>query len=365
MPALRLRAALAVCGLAALLPVRAAAQDDRTARRTGSVDVPLLERSRIFKNIPSDKTGEVYEGLIALHFPVLGNMQDHYDTLAIRLDDCRQGVADCQRHVWSTLPSLSMIVNLRQTTENSAPVRTPSYMPRGRVTFVRTEASLTAPNFTGRLAASTQWVFEVTPIGHYSNGQDGCLFVGQDAAKDCTFAAPVADSALVVNRKDGSFSTHYIEGAVARRWLTWDDKTLDSGSTRHGAASIATAFVRVRDYSLYSGIGGGMEADLRRLYGTLRVRAGAEYTAETQSGPSGPWWISGWVEAGNGRAPNDVTRLRTSLELGKTFDAMGGTGVFARWYTGHDDYNLGFLQKINVLQIGITLGGERRPTYNR
>lgn len=350
-----------------LVPQPAAAQGDATTRRTGSVDVPLLERSRIFKNIPSDKTSEIYEGLIALHFPVFGSMQDDYDRLRMAFDACTEteGATCGDRHVWSKLASISMLVNLRQTTENSAPVRTPSYMPRGRLTFVRTRASVTGSVIERRFADTTQWVLETTPFGHYSNGQDGCLFVGQDAAKDCAFPSPVADSALVVNRKDGSFSTHYLEAALAHRWITWEGDSLSGGSTRRGAASITTAFVRVRDYQLYSGIGGGMEADLRRLYGTRRVRAGGEYTAESKRGPTGPWWISGWVEMGNGHAPGNVTRLRASVEYGKTFDAMGGTGVFARWYSGHDDYNLGFLQRINVLQVGITLGGERRPTYNR
>ena len=41
----------------------------------------------------------------------------------------------------------------------------------------------------------------------------------------------------------------------------------------------------------------------------------------------------------------------------------GLTGLFVRRYFGHDDYNIAFLRKINVLQIGVALGGERRPTF--
>ncbi len=351
--------------LLALVSVPAAAQEDPTSRRAGNVDIPLLERSRVFVNIPNDKTGEIYEGFLALHFPVRGNMQDGYSTLRERLGSCGAPLGDACRktHVWNMLASASMIVNLRQTHENSAPVRTPSYMPRVRATFVHTNGTLSEGGVAPSLLSSRQWIVEVTPIGHYSNGQDGCLFVGQDSTKDCTFPAPVADSALVVNRINGSFSSHYIEGALARRWLRWNDQPFDNG--RRGAASVATAFLRVRDYKLYSGLGGGMEQDLRRLYGTRRVRAGAEYQKETTAGPDGPWWLGAWIEKSNSHAPKDITRWRWSAEFGKTFDAAGGTGLFARWYYGHDDYNLGFLQKINVLQVGITLGGERRPTYNR
>lgn len=345
----------------------AAAQEDPTARRAGSVDIPLLERSRIFVNIPNSKTGEIYEGLIALHFPVKGNMQDDYALLSGRFQECGALVdRPCQlTHVWSKLASASMIVNLRQTHENSAPVRTPSYMPRVRLTLVHTTGTVDENPLTlvRTLLSSRQWVTEITPIGHYSNGQDGCLFVGQDASNGCTFPTPVPDNALVVNRINGSFSSHYIEGAVARRWLAWSSTEFANG--RLGSTSVRSVFLRVRDYTLYSGLGGGMESDLRRLYGTLRVRAGAEYLQETTTGPDGPWWVTGWIEHSNSHAPNNVTRWRGSAEIGKTFDGMGGTGIFARWYVGHDDYNLGFLQKINVLQFGLTLGGERRPTYNR
>ena len=336
-----------LCTLVLAAGATLSAQQDPSVHRAGSVDVPLLEQSRIFRNVPNDHTREVYEGLLALHFPLSGGMQDSYDRA--RMND---------RTDWAWLPSISMIVNLRQTVEESAPVRTPSYMPRVRLTAVRTSApkAVAGTHFT----ASRQLVLDGT-FGHYSNGQDGCPFAGQDATRACAFPAPVDDSALVVNRKDGSFSSHYLEAGAAWRRLLWGEGTMND--TRIGARSIVTVFTRVRDYKAVSRLPGGMEPDLRRLYGSLRVRAGAEYLSEKALHPVGRWWIGGWVEASNGHAPKDVTRWRMAAEAGKTFDRIGGTGVFARWYYGHDDYNLGFLQHISVLQVGLTLGGERRPTY--
>ena len=69
------------------------------------------------------------ERYLAIHFPLGGSMQDSYDR-----------AREHERADWAVLPSFSMISHLRQLREDSAPVRSPSYMPRLRVTAVRTSA---------------------------------------------------------------------------------------------------------------------------------------------------------------------------------------------------------------------------------
>jgi hypothetical protein len=103
---------------AALIVVAAttvAAQEDRTARRAGVVDIPMAERSRIFVNVPNDDTNEIYEAFLAIHFPLGGSMQDSYDR-----------AREHDRADWAWVPSFSMVTNLRQLHEDSAPVRSPS-----------------------------------------------------------------------------------------------------------------------------------------------------------------------------------------------------------------------------------------------
>jgi len=119
----------------------------------------------------------------------------------------------------------------------------------------------------------------------------------------------------------------------------------------------------VRDYKLLSGVGGGMSDDIRSLYGSLRIRAGVDAVFENDAPGrlQGPRWAGAWVEHSNGHAR--VGKWRAAAEFGKTFDRMHGTGVFLRAYVGHDDYNIAFLRDIAVLQIGVALGGERRPTF--
>jgi len=95
----------------------------------------------------------------------------------------------------------------------------------------------------------------------------------------------------------------------------------------------------------------------------LRIRGGLEavFENDAEGWLQGPYWISGWGEHSNGH--ERVGKWRGAAEIGKTFDRHHGAGVFLRGYYGHDDYNIAFLRHLAVLQAGITLGGERRPTF--
>lgn len=335
----------AACLVPLVIAAVATAQEDQTARRAGTVDIPLAERSRIFVNAPNNDTNEIYEGFLAIHFPLGGSMQDGYDRA--RLHD---------RAAWTWLPSFSMVTNLRQLRAESAPVRSPSYMPRLRVTAARTAG---IPESFGN-TWTRQWVFDAT-LGHYSNGQEGCLFAQQQDTGDdeCRLPPGIDDGNLVVIR-GGSFSSHYLEGGAAYRWLRWNDVPV--GNSRGVAGSVVGVFARYRDYEALSGWPGGMDPDLRRLYGSRRVRIGIDLSLEDLwTAPRGPVWAHAWAELSNGEAPA-AEGVRFAVEVGKTFDVLNGTGLFARYYDGHDDYNAAFLTPLRVLQIGVSLGGERRAS---
>lgn len=338
----RLAVAIAIAPLVLLMPHESAGQD-KTERRAGTVDIPLMEQSRLFRNLPNKHTGEIYEGLIAVHFPLGGSMQNSYD-------DAR----NLESADWAWLPSFSMVSNVRQLQEDSAPVRSPSYMPRLRFTAVRTDAIPTELKH----ATTGQLILEAT-VGHYSNGQDGCLLVQQEG-EQCRLVDRVKDEDLRV-RRGGSFSSHYVEGGLGYRWLRWSDSL--SGATRNGARRVVGIYARLRNYDLLAGVPGGMEPDLRRLYGATRIRAGADYVCETAEPGCrfGVSWVSGWAEYSNGSA-RAVRTPRLAIELGRTSDWLGGTGFFVRYYRGHDDYNAAFMSSLSVLQVGLSLGGERRPS---
>ena len=104
--------------------------------------------------------------------------------------------------------------------EASAPVRTPSYMPKGTVQLVRFRNVSSGTDVDSDEFNSGPiefWLLDTIPFGHHSNGQDGCLFTSQerDEGGECVEVAPTAEK--VVNKQDGSFSTNYIEAMAVLR----------------------------------------------------------------------------------------------------------------------------------------------------
>lgn len=315
--------------------------------RIASARLPLLERNYISQPFPNHNIGSWFEGVLAIHLPVK-------NSYARSLDSAYQqpGITKVGHGV---VPS--MVVNLRMTRENSAPVRTPSYMPRLRYVFSRSTRDAQAERASPRV---DQWLYEAT-VGHYSNGQDGCLYA-QQVDTNCVFRTPVPRNDLRTNRRDGSFSSHYLEAAVTRRWISIGTTNFEDERLR--ARRVLHLGVKVRDYAALSPIGGGMVDELRSEYGQprLRVFGGANWERNRNESWSGNSWIEGFVEVLPGRSPQ-VDPVRFSLEVGHSFDRLDGVGVFARAYSGQDDYNLGFLTNIRVIHVGVAVGGESRMSF--
>ena len=348
----------APCRLLALIPVlcattalaQAPAPPAATANteapvveRIMTTTVPLLERNTFSQPFPNNRIGSWFEGMLAVHLPLL-------DSYTNSLDSAWQ---HHQRTASGHAVVVSMLVNLRMTRESSAPVRTPSYMPRLRYVHSRTRREQQSVR---------QWLFDGT-VGHYSNGQDGCLYQGQ-SGEACAFATPMAVRDRRTNRRDGSFSSHYLEAGITRRWIRMDDANFSDDRVR--ARTMTHVGMRVRDYSLMSGIGGGMVDELREAYGNppVRLQAGRTWESNRDHARSGSQWLDGFVEFLPSRAPQ-VDPIRIVVEYGRSFDAFRGAGFFVRAYSGRDDYNLGFLTNLRVVHLGIAMGGEGRPSFRQ
>lgn len=327
------------------------------AQQQDSLALPhaeFMERSYIFKNVPDDKTGEFYEGLLTLHLPFRQRLQEKYDKVLL---------PEWRSH--ATLSwFFSMSVNLRQTQEESAPVRTPSYMPKVTATYfnVKRRQSTTLP---GPLPTQVRlWAVPFVVYGHYSNGQDGCLFESQIAqGEDCVDTATVARPRRV-NRRDGSFSSHYMQLGAYYRRIQLD--TILGPDSRIGARSYWSLGGHVRSYEVYNWLGGSMSKELRDAYGPLRLRALAQRVDQRHGWFWGPGQrrLEAVVELIPDH-PDEVPLLRASIEAARTMDKRGGWGLFARAYYGQDDYNLGLLTKIAVLQVGATYSQERMPSFHQ
>lgn len=257
---------------------------------------------------------------------------------------------------WGWQLSTTPMVKLRMFDETSSPVRTPSYMPKGTIQFVRmrnlsrADKGDEAERYKGPVE---MWLIDTIPFGHHSNGQNGCLFTEQSRNADgaCVTAGTPA---LTVNKTDGSFSTNYVEAGFfyGRMHLT----------SRPDAPEYATAW----EWRTGGGIqlnpsgflGGGIDDELKDLYGQTRFFV--EGMAARRD--------FGWCGRSEGQlqlqyiqnTPAGLPAVKTIAEASCLPRQWGGTGLFVRFYRGQDYYNLGFAESITRLQFGFTL---QRATF--
>jgi len=257
----------------------------------------------------------------------------------------------------------TFLVRLRMFDEASNPVRTPSYMPKGTVqlAWLKNRSSADPDNDPVAFIKGPveMWLLQAIPLGHHSNGQNGCLFVGQLRVDgECGPPPPGNPGPESVNVQDGSFSTNYVRvGLEYRRLYSNGD---DPGDTR--------AITR-REWGLGGSIelnpsgyvGGALDEELRPLYGPTRFRVVADVITGNLRIPLWPGrgvncgraWTNGTMTYINGAAES-VDNVATAIEAACLPARWGGAGLFLRYYRGQDYYNASFLQNINRLQFGVT-----------
>ncbi|HXT71041.1 MAG TPA: hypothetical protein VN700_14865 [Vicinamibacterales bacterium] len=260
-------------------------------------------------------------------------------------------VLDSDKAVWGWNVSASPMVRLRMFRQTSAPVRTPSYMPKGVIQFARFKNLSTASRASERFRGPvSMWLIDIIPFGHHSNGQDGCMFTDQkrdDVSEKCVLVPGVERA---INKKDGSFSTNYLEvGAHYGRLHLEPRKDEQEFGTRWEWRAGGILQLNPR------GFGGGpsINADLAPLYGQTRV------TFETRVARRSISSFCGRAEGGLwlqhiGKLPGDIPRVTVSVDGLCLPKGWGGTGLYLRYYRGQDYYNLGFAEKIHRIQFGFT-----------
>ena len=221
----------------------------------------------------------------------------------------------------------------------SAPVRTPSYMPKGTFTqlFFRGEP-------IERGSRVGLWAAQVT-VGHHSNGQDGCLFTTDTLVGDQCVGTPDLQR---INHIDGSFSTNFVRfgGRYRREWLH------DVSTDAQKQAGIEEQ-IGAREFTLGFDIDRHFHTDPRvePFYGTTRasvLAGGATRFRRVCKSRVDASVALFYV----GEQPDTVGSLAFQAEMSCTFTDQGGWGMFARYYTGQDYYNLGFAESINRLMFG-------------
>ena len=242
---------------------------------------------------------------------------------------------------------------LRQLAGGSTPVRTPTFNPFIEVTWYILSGVADAATSTPSLDDPINIVAVQARLGHYSNGQAGCLFAGQseDSDGNCTPAATLADS---LNRVDGSFAATYAELG-----LTYGTLTISREATEK---VLATGTVTVRVYpGGWVAEAGGMGAELAQFYGryTISARGDVRRRYIVPLGALSHRQVFNIVAAGEcapARLP-PYSDCRGSAEMSIAFPGMYGLGFVARYVTGWDYYNVGFRDALKNPRHGAPIFG--------
>ena len=168
---------------------------------------------------------------------------------------------------WKTNLLFTFQFRMRALQDASAPIRSPSFMPRLTAQLMKAYGggTLLSPN-TGRRNV----LGFVGVLGHHSNGGDGCVF--QDEAYDATGTACIAPSPLPALdtravRSNGNFTTNYVQVGFFHRMASAEE--ID-GRARLGWSIdmlLSTQFHTARSL-LFSGTG----RQFGKLYGRIRPR---------------------------------------------------------------------------------------------
>ncbi len=234
--------------------------------------------------------------------------------------------------------------------EPSAPVKTPSYMPKGTFQLLGFQPGKRKPNTIDLYA------FQAT-VGHHSNGQDGCLYV-TETGTDCTPPPGGITPTTQINTKDGSFSTNYLLFGGRYRFVILQPEDVQNlPGVREGRFEFTVG----GDLELNPGdgnfLGGaGIDPDQKALYGPTRV-SGLFNAAARDVGPCYRLEGKSNVKYIHGQLADGVSAFAEIFE-GLCLFRETGWGLMARFYNGQDYYNAGFGQNMTRLQIGLTYSQE-------
>jgi hypothetical protein len=198
---------------------------------------------------------------------------------------------------------------------------------------------------TARALTETVRLLELHAIvSHHSNGQDGCLYTNEARGEDDECHV-VTEGPAEINKADGSFSTNFIRLGANLRWMRLDrnaftvlDRTVRAEVQWHPKAITSD---RIEDQ-----------------YGRLRFIAAASYMEPNWGWCSRSAGASVGVEYITVGRPESVDPFAFTGTVSCHPTVNGGWGLFARFYSGQDYYNLGFLENIRSFQAGFTYSSD-------
>jgi hypothetical protein len=242
---------------------------------------------------------------------------------------------------------------LRMYTDNSLPVKTPSYKISilGYQKLIRLKP--------GNFFKNHMLAFSIES-GHYSNGQSRCAF-NKDiddgtAACDSVYKLITQTSNLstILNRESCNFSTNYTELILNYRIIS----ALDENNKPESGFSLKLGWNRYHDKLLFlADIGGYSDNDIK-IYGKNRYLFGVEYFTTFSE--------HNWLRQKLGfnrisfssnfeyiSKPHPYVKP-PRLDVTSTVYFNNNLGIFISGVFGHDNYNFRFVDSGSQLFAGIT-----------
>ncbi len=281
---------------------------------------------------PGHRQHLVFEGEPLLHFSLWNN---------VRLEAEKGGSV---AHV----ETFSCKTHIRMYDMRSNPVVMPSYKP----CFTAQLFHLGYPATEATSVLSQLSFF----LGHYSNGQKGCLFDAgmQDLHPGCdsiNCSMYFLNPSRHMNRSTGDFAVNFIGGSLGSKmmWLDMADRPETSVSlhlsyTHHFAKGSPT---------------------LVRLYGRNRLELTAEF--ERVLAPYRKFATRARLRVLGSYAKNrhpSIPDGYIELETSATWHYFYGFGVFMRFHAGQDRYNAYFVDDVRQFMIGFIWEQAQLFRYN-
>jgi outer membrane phospholipase A len=246
-----------------------------------------------------DRTGNIRPGDLLYE----GQVYVHYNWF----DNCKNEAACDNEHYYRVY--IPIRFQVRQYTEDSSPVKTPSYNPGLRVYYWN----------KSWMNANDDFHYTSFGIHHYSNGQKG----------------PTLNTDGTINTVDGSFSLEYLEASYYRQKGAWWGKANLRRYLPYGSWSWEPAQTDI--YETWLVELAGKKNYLPLWCSTLEMTVGYKIGRKL-------------VSPGNNASFRDNLQFTTEWSI--PMPGWKDVRWYVRWDKGYDYYNINFENKINRFQAG-------------
>ena len=265
----------------------------------------------------------------------------------------RAGRNGCSERHWGLHTYATIQLYLRMLDDSSAPIRTPSFIPKWTIQWVGLKR-LATEQLAGSWAS--MWMFNAVPVGHHSNGQDGCPLIGyrrrnqhqKNGPCEPELSGAGAPATAEINTRNGSFSARvFHRGGMHHRWIKLHDSPANASSLEIARELTIGGMME------YNHVAGEQAEILAPRYGKFRLSASINHAWKD---------VGRWARVELGyrlqhRAGIEAPWVHL-VEAVLFHTKVRPMGFYFRYYHGRDYLNIAFEQHVNRGEAGFTFDWE-------